>query len=183
MAAAEPAHLSADYTKTNWSESTIRNYFALTATPLSTPDQPPPPTVYGALPYPIRPRYSSPQNDTEEIRIGVEYVFIRGRLKIPLRAGYFNNKQIDTFNLEAPPRFNGFTVGTGIILGGSSWTSPISTSTASSRKAARSTDEETAAAQDEVRNTVRNQRFFASLIYRFGRSLRLHQVTSSDDLG
>ena len=44
--------LSADYTKTNWSESTIRNYFTLTATPLSTPNQPPPPTVYSSLPYP-----------------------------------------------------------------------------------------------------------------------------------
>jgi long-subunit fatty acid transport protein len=145
---------SADYTKTNWSEATIRNYFVLLATPLSTPDQPPPPVVFTApLPYPYLGLES--QNDTEEIRMGVEYVFIRGRLKIPLRAGYFNNKQIDTFNLEAPPRFNGFTVGTGIILG------RVVLDVAYLYEYGRFS-------HDEVTNTVRNQRFFASLIYRFG---------------
>src|SRR5262249_11776437 len=70
--------LSADYTKTDWSASTIRSYFTLTATPLKTPDQPPPPTVYPSLPYPYV--YLERQNDSEEIRVGVEYVLIRESL-------------------------------------------------------------------------------------------------------
>ncbi len=162
--------LSADYTRTNWSAARIHNYFTIRNTPLSTPDQPPPPTVYDSLLYPYV--YLESQNDTEEVRTGVEYVFIRGRLKVPLRAGYFNTKQINTFAIEAPPRFNGFTAGIGILLG------PVVFDVAylyesgeiveSSEVVPGADFEGVAVVQTPVRNTVRNQRFFASLIYRFG---------------
>ncbi len=146
--------LSADYTKTNWSEATIRNYFVLPATPISTPDQPPSPIEFSSLPYPYV--FLDSQNDTEEIRAGVEYVLIRRRLKIPLRAGYFNAKQIDTLQIGTPPRFNGLTVGTGIILGRVVFDMAY-------------LHEMGEFVTQEVRNRVRNQRIFASLIYRFGR--------------
>jgi long-subunit fatty acid transport protein len=163
--------LSADYTKTNWSESTIRNYFTLTATPLSTPDQPPPPTFYTSLPYPYVYLQQS-QNDSEEIRAGVEYVVIRESLKVPLRAGYFNDKQINIFGVESAPRFNGFTVGTGVILG------PVVFDIAylfefgelfRSNEVVPGDDETNNVVQESVRSTIHNQRLFVSLIYRFGR--------------
>ena len=55
--------------------------------------------------------------DAEQIRVGVEYVLITGPLKIPLRAGYFNDRQITVYPGQSPARFNGLTVGTGIVLG------------------------------------------------------------------
>ncbi len=169
--------LSADYTKTNWSESTIRNYFTLAFTPnppAGQPPSPPPPVVFLSLPYPyvFLPSQTPPgtQNDTEEIRVGVEYVLIRGPLKIPLRAGYFNNKQINIYGIEAPPRFNGFTAGIGIIVG------PVVFDVAyvyeygeffQSGEVLPTEETAVAAAQESVRNSFRNQRFFASIIYRF----------------
>lgn len=162
--------ISADYTQTNWSQARIHNYFTIRNTALSTPDQPPAPVVYRTLLYPYV--YLNSQNDTEEIRLGVEYVLIRGGPKIPLRAGYFNTKQINTFSITDAPRYNGFTVGTGVILG------PVLFDVAylyESGELFESTEtlpalegEASAAVQQAIRNTVRNQRFFASFIYRFG---------------
>jgi len=163
--------LSADYTKTNWSESTIRNYFTLTATPLSTPDQPPPPTVYPSLPYPYV-YLQQGQNDSEEIRVGVEYVLIRESLKVPLRAGYFNDKQINIFGVESAPRFNGFTVGTGVILGAVVFDVAYLYEFGElfrSTEIVPGDDSANNVVQESVRSTIHNQRFFASLIYRFGR--------------
>ena len=48
--------------------------------------------MFEVLPYPTFDP-SVPQKDTEQIRAGMEYVFIRGRLKLPLRVGYFNDRQ------------------------------------------------------------------------------------------
>ena len=161
---------SADYTRTDWSAARIHNYFTIRNTPLSTPNEPPAPVVYPTLLYPYV--YLSSQNDTEEIRFGVEYVLIRGGLKIPLRGGYFNDKQINTYAVEAPPRFNGFTVGTGVIVG------PVLFDVAYLYESGElfeitevsSTLDSSVppTAQPAVRNTVRNQRVFASFIYRFG---------------
>ncbi len=158
--------LSADYTKTNWSESRIHNYFTLDPT---QPDlDPPPAIVYPDLLYPYVTLES--QNDTEEIRAGVEYVWIHSGLKVPVRAGYFNSKRIITLlTVRGPPRFNGVSVGTGILLGRVlldvaylyEWGDVLGDSVEGSSEA-------TTATSPEFRNTVKNQRFFASFIYRFG---------------
>ena len=92
------------------------------------PAVPPPPVVYPDRQYPTLrpvPDPSDPadplklqgQQDAEQFRVGVEWVLIRGGLKVPLRAGYFNDRQIEPVLGGNPPRFNGFTVGTGLILG------------------------------------------------------------------
>lgn len=123
--------LSADYTRTNWSEARITGYFDLNATGRSNngvPSTPPPPVVYAPLQYPTLRSVPDPddpddplralgQQDAEQIRLGVEWVLITGSLKVPLRAGYFNDRQITPVPGGSPPRFNGFTAGTGIILG------------------------------------------------------------------
>jgi long-subunit fatty acid transport protein len=118
--------LSADLTLTRWSQARIRNYFDLEVTQAGgeTPAPKPPPNVYPLLQYPTLnalPNSDNPgliaQQDKQELRVGMEYVLIAGRLKVPLRAGYFNDRQI-TRDLDGNiPRFNGFTAGVGLVLG------------------------------------------------------------------
>ena len=161
--------LSADYTRTNWSEARIRSYFTIRPTPPpgGEPPDPPPPQDFDPLSYPNV--SLDTQNDTEEIRAGIEYVVFPGKLKVPIRAGYFNDKPINTSDVAAPPRFNGFTVGTGILLGSLlfdvAYLYEWGEFSASGEIPANA---DAAAASPAVRNTVRNQRLFASLIYRFG---------------
>jgi long-subunit fatty acid transport protein len=123
--------LSADFTRTSWSEAVIDRYFDLRATGRTedgVPATPPPPTVYGPVQYPSLQTLPDPedpadparlvaQQDADQFRLGVEWVLIHGGLKIPLRAGYFNDRQITPIPGGEAPRFNGFTVGTGIIIG------------------------------------------------------------------
>jgi hypothetical protein len=78
--------------------------------PLPAPDH-----TYDKLPYPYL--TESDQADSEQIRFGVEYVFIGKRLKVPVRGGYFNDRQIRRDRNGHAPRFNGFTAGTGLIVG------------------------------------------------------------------
>jgi long-subunit fatty acid transport protein len=132
--------LSMDYTRTNWSEGEIRNFFALARANLTSPleypapdplhsgdfcgqyprDYPPDeiPTVTcpPTLPYPTLDT-SSKQADTDQVRAGIEYVIIKSRLKWPVRAGYFRDSQFFRALDGDAPIFDGFTVGTGLILG------------------------------------------------------------------
>jgi hypothetical protein len=57
------------------------------------------------------------QNDTQELRVGVEYVLISGRLKLPLRAGYVREKQYRVQDDGTAPRLDGVTAGAGLVLG------------------------------------------------------------------
>lgn len=163
--------LSADFTRTRWSEARILNYFELANTPRSNdgvPAVPPPPTVNPERQYPTLrpvPDPSDPadparlqgQQDAEQLRVGVEWVLIRGGLKVPLRAGFFNDRQITPVPGGNPPRFNGFTVGTGLILGSMlldvAWVYEFG---------------EYSVADDATAGyTVTTNRFYASVIYRF----------------
>jgi long-subunit fatty acid transport protein len=111
--------ISADYTRTFWSDSMIRNFFSLERAPAVGP--PPVPTedadtLFPKLPYPTL-RREPPQADTEQLRLGAEYVIITSRLKLPVRAGYFTDRQYYRSKTGSIPRFNGFTVGTGLLRG------------------------------------------------------------------
>ena len=100
---------SADFTRTHWSEARIQNYFELAATQPSSngvPSVPPPPVAYPDRQYPTLFPVPDPDNpddplkalgqqDAEQFRFGVEWVLIHGGLKVPLRAGYFNDRQIE----------------------------------------------------------------------------------------
>ena len=129
--ARETLTLSADYTRSDWSSARIRDYFEVRFTPASdaegNPGQPPPPLFFQQLQYPTLKTVQDPddpndpalvvaQQDAEQIRAGVEWVLIKGRLKIPLRGGYFNDRQIAPAGNDTV-RFNGITAGTGLILG------------------------------------------------------------------
>jgi long-subunit fatty acid transport protein len=132
--------LSMDYTLTNWSAGSIRQFFALPraspvnsdGTPRPVDDPRPSPLDTGdfcgddpderfkdqcpsELPYPTL-DVQAEQADTEQIRAGVEYVILKNRFKWPLRAGYFRDGQFfRSFDGDAP-KFNGFTLGTGLLL-------------------------------------------------------------------
>lgn len=113
-----PLTLSADYTRTDWSSGTIRNYFILTS---QRPPFPPEKVVeFDELPYPT---LTDDQSDTEQVRLGLEYVVLRGRVRWPLRAGFFTDQQL--FRSYDPgldansrsPSLYGLSAGTGIIIG------------------------------------------------------------------
>jgi len=106
--------ISADYTRTAWSEGEIHNYFTL---PAGAPG-PGTPTTYPSLPYPsLDTNPARPQHDTVQIRGGAEFVFIFGRVKVPVRAGAFSDRQYFQASDGTPPHFTGLTAGTGIVIG------------------------------------------------------------------
>ena len=157
-----PLTLSADYTRTFWSDAHIHNFFVLPSTPAGTranptPEKPKPTapgSLFASLSYPTL--KTDPQEDTEQIRAGVEYVLIFDRLKIPLRAGYFNDRQYQRAADGSAPRYNGFTLGTGLLAG------PVLLDLAYVYESGEVTD------PSEARTSVVLQRFIVSLIYRHG---------------
>ena len=117
--------ISADYTRTFWSKGRIRNFFTVDADPGGR--RPPPPETFASLPYPT---LDDPdQVDTQQVRLGAEYVLIAGRVRFPLRAGFFVDRQYFRAapryegNRGAAPWFQGYTAGTGVSLGPVLWTS------------------------------------------------------------
>jgi hypothetical protein len=176
--------LSADYTRTGWSEARIRDYFELVVTQRDgsggTPAVPPPPIVRPELQYPTLSRVPDPddpndparlesQRDAEQIRVGVEWVLIKGALKVPLRAGYFNDRQIIPNPGGNTPRFNGFTAGTGLILGSMLLDVAYVYEFGDYLVAAEATSGQLdqPSTLPPVRNTLTTNRLFASIIYRF----------------
>lgn len=106
--------ISGDYTRTFWSRSYIYNYFILPATPENAAVVPAP-IVFPVLSFPNV--LAAKQNDTQELRLGIEYVVISGRLKLPLRAGYVREKQSRVNDDGTSPRLDGVTAGVGLVLG------------------------------------------------------------------
>ncbi len=111
-----PLTLSMDFTRTYWSDGKIYNFFTL---PRRLPGAPSPPLevntdVFPVLPYPS---VAGQQEDSEQIRAGAEYVLILGRVKIPLRGGYFDDRQYFRDGDGHVPHLHGVTAGTGLILG------------------------------------------------------------------
>ncbi len=191
--------LSVDYTRTNWSESRIRNFFALAranptgaleypspAPPASGdfcgvygPDDPPPaPNVTPCspvLPYPTLDS-SVRQGDTDQIRGGIEYVILKSRLKWPVRAGYFRDGQFFRSLDGDAPTFDGLTLGTGLILGN------VLLDVAYVYESGRYTDRNVVLEELEPGdpgparvlrgpgdNDVKSHKIYASVIYRFSR--------------
>jgi hypothetical protein len=83
-------------------------------------DGEPPPTpqesgdFYPSVPFPT---LTAPANDTEQVRVGVEYVLIGDQVRWPIRAGYFSDRQTNRDVTGHAPRFNGGTVGMGVGVG------------------------------------------------------------------
>jgi hypothetical protein len=156
--------LSADYTRTFWSSGRIYNFFVLQ--PTEPGKDRPVPVPYPELPYPTLDDFDPPvtgpphQFDTEQFRFGVEYVVLGSRLKVPLRAGVFTDRQYFADGTGRPPVFLGFSVGSGLILG------PVLFDVAYVREQNTYVDSEAGNAAARVTSVF--QRVFVSLIYRHG---------------
>jgi hypothetical protein len=164
--------LSADLTRTRWSKALIEGYFDLPVTPESdaggTPAPPPAPGIRPPLLYPtLSDPVTEPdaQRDGQQLRLGLEYVFLTSRLKVPLRIGYFSDWQITPNPEGNVPRFNGITAGMGLALGsmlldvayvyefGEYFVTPESIGES--------------ATAPQVRYALTTNRVYASVIYRF----------------
>ena len=146
---------SADYTYSFWSKGRIHNFFTL-----PQPVAGATPTPYPTLPYPtLDPSVS--QHDTEQVRGGIEFVFILGRVKVPVRAGAFSDGPYVGDLYKTAPRFTGLSAGTGLAIG------PILVDLAYIRERGRYKAATSSTADTTV--SVHLQRFVASAILRLPR--------------
>ena len=176
--------ISADLTVTRWSKARIYDYFDLTAT--APENAPPPPNTYPQLQYPSLnavlagndpsdPLALNSQRDKQELRVGAEYVLIKGQFKVPLRAGYFNDRQITADLNGSSPHFDGFTAGAGIVLGSVlldvAYVYEFGSYYLSAGNSASDELDGTVAPSTPTtqRNALTTHRLFASVIYRFNR--------------
>jgi hypothetical protein len=153
--------VSVDYTRTRWSDAYIRQFFDFGSTGAAN--------VFDRVPYPTIETGVTPK-DTEQIRAGLEYVVIRGRLRLPIRLGYFNDRQYfrsipsyvtigggPPLATNGVPRFDALTAGAGIIMG------PLLLDAAYNYEHGSYTDLDSRAV------VVRSHRVIASVIYRHNR--------------
>jgi hypothetical protein len=148
--------LSADYTRTFWSQGRIRNFFVLPPTLPTQPNLKPPKQSFVELHYPTLD--DDQQFDSTQMRLGAEYVVIGTRVKVPLRGGVFTNRQYFGDANGRAPLFTGFSVGTGVIVG------PVLFDVAFVREQGTYPDPELTGG----RVTSVFRRVFVSLIYRHG---------------
>jgi long-subunit fatty acid transport protein len=142
--------VSADYTRTFWSDAFIYNYFLLPFAPIES-EKTQGVEVFPRLPFPF---LTEEQVDAQQIRTGFEYVWITSRLKVPLRLGYFTDRQIARSEDGSIPWLHGVTAGTGIIAG------PILFDLAYLYESGSYVD------ITGARQHLRSSRFLASFIYR-----------------
>ena len=164
--------VSADFTRTRWSQSRIEGYFDLAVTPQDdedgNPSPAPAPVIRPALQYPT---LRDPtvelfaQREAQQLRLGVEYVFLASRLKIPLRLGYFSDRQITPNPAGDVPRFNGLTAGIGVVLGSMLLDVAYVYEFGEYSVSAESVGESETAAP--IRYALTTNRVYASMIYRF----------------
>jgi hypothetical protein len=181
--------LSADFTRTAWSQATITNFFSLARPDPPKPGSPPPTAgsfvdLYDQRPFPaVEVPVSADglyrQVDTNQMRIGAEWILRLGqsaRVVLPLRAGFFldgqpviirlNQKNASLPPLEERPTFSGYTAGVGVTIGGVLLDVAYireGGDVVASRKADGFFDP-----ADPSKRSVRYNRVFASMMVRFG---------------
>lgn len=99
-----------DYSEMNWSKGRVEEVRLPGWTPDGTPISRPPQELGFPFPY--------DQDDSWTARAGGEYVFmLKSGLVLPVRAGYFQEKQFAAFSelveVGDAPTFTGYTLGTG----------------------------------------------------------------------
>ena len=174
--------LSADYTRSGWASARIRDYFEVRFTPPTddsgNPGEPPAPITLPELQYPTLtpvpdtddptdPSLLVAQQDAEQIRAGVEWVLIKGALKVPLRGGYFNDRQITPAPGGEAVRYSGITAGTGLILGALQLDLAWVYEFGEYFVTVSPTNPAAGAAPSQVRYALTTNRVYASVIYRF----------------
>lgn len=165
--------ISADFTRTAWSQSTIDGFFSL---PRGTSSGGDPSLVdrYGTLPFPAVEEGENGQADTNQVRAGAEWVLRLGQsgnVLLPLRAGFFVDGQPVVIRLNAAngqplpeeqPSFLGFTAGMGVTVGG------VLIDVAYIRERGDVDASRTNDGVADAKRSIRYNRVFASMMVRFG---------------
>ncbi len=178
---------SADLTRTRWSQAQMINYFNVQKTGPTgedgVPSPKPPPIKCDPVQYPTlaalpdtsgscSPSPLDLQHDKQEIRTGVEWVLVTPTVKIPLRAGYFNDGQITPNPNGEIPHFNGFTAGLGLVVGSvlfdAAYVYEFGEYLVSADAASSGQTTGVSTPLPPVRNSLTTHRVFASISYRFG---------------
>lgn len=162
--------LSADFTRTAWSAATITNFFSLAQSSGGPAiDEYPRP-----LPFPAIEEGANGQADTNQVRIGGEWVLRlggSGAVLLPLRGGFFLDGQPVAKRLsttrdgpvsEFKPKFSGLTAGVGVTVRGTLLDIAYIRETGSIPASRAGNGVFDAATK------VRYDRLFASLMVRFG---------------
>lgn len=162
--------LSADFTHTAWSRSTITNFFSLQPkdSDVDVDEYPLP------LPFPAVEEGKNRQADTIQIRMGAEWVGRAnesGNVLIPLRVGFFRDgqpvvKRLATFTggevTSYKPTFSGLTLGAGLTVGG------VLLDVAYIREFGSVPTSRTNTGVLDSSTAVQYNRIFASMMVRFG---------------
>ena len=106
----DPLTFSMDYTRTNWSDSILKNFNDAESDELSV-------DVYFPTMTRVTSDSTSKQLDTEQIRFGIEYVYISDEVLIPFRLGMFSDSQYYKDASGDKITFMGLTAGLGIKWG------------------------------------------------------------------
>lgn len=161
--------LSTDFTRTAWSQATITSFFSL-----PHGDVQPSIDRYGELPFPAVEEGRDSQRDTNQFRMGAEWVLRlgpSGSVLLPLRAGFFRDGQPVIIRLTRPdesplpdvkPSFSGYTAGVGVTVGG------VLFDVAYIREGGNVPADRN---RDKIANAtreIRYSRLFASMMVRFG---------------
>ncbi len=162
--------VSADFTRTAWSQATIVDFFSLAKKGVLPTDI----DRYPELPFPAVEEGANGQEDTVQFRTGAEWVLrlgASGGVLLPVRAGFFRDGQPVAIRLTdaqgnplpvVKPSFLGFTAGLGITVGGLLFDVAYIYETG---------DVPAAREQNGVKDATRNIRYnrlFASMMVRFG---------------
>lgn len=154
--------VSADFTRTAWSKATITDFFSLGRASIDR---------FGELPFPAVEEGANGQSDTNQIRVGAEWVMRlgeSGNVLLPLRAGLFRDGQPVTIRLngtgqsEVRPTFTGLTAGLGVTVGG------VIFDLAYIRESGDVPASRLQNSTFDSERTIRYSRVFASMIVRFG---------------
>jgi len=108
---ADQLTLSTDFTLANWSEARRTDgvvTFLEDAAPQTIAEEPFPGNGTDDDSNPRK------QNDTKQLRIGAEYVFLKDKWLLPVRAGFFRNTQFITDGNDDSITYTGLTAGIGI---------------------------------------------------------------------
>ena len=120
-----------------------------------------PPTTYPDKLYPTL--VETPvQVDSDQWRFGVEYVLVGRKVSVPLRAGYYSDRQYFVDGQGFAPRYDGITVGAGLVLRG------LLLDVAYVRQRGSYPDRDWVA--QEGRAEIKTHQIYASIIFRFGSS-------------
>ena len=149
--------LSADFTRTQWSKASITNFFSLPAEKGID--------LYSELPFPAVEESANGQIDTNQIRLGGEWVLRlgpSGDVLLPLRAGFFRDAQPFVAQVDSQtvkPTFTGLTAGIGVNVGGMLLDIAYSRETGKVPLSGRA---------DLRPREIKYNRLFASVIFRVG---------------